>query len=203
MKRSLKRAVSAAGAGVALCMVTAGLATAAGPPTSDEIAAAVYSAPDAAVAFAALSADQQAVFAARLANWTSKEVGSGPVVKRAPTTQERAEAGPTALTACWSQYKYYKWYDAGLNTGDTWMTANWCSNSSRITSYSLSGRGGQGIAGIRYLGLGGTYVRNVGWEVRQGQQFRFSIAGAHFNPCMQIRGGRTGLYSFRNNCNLG
>jgi hypothetical protein len=185
-------------------MVTAGIATAAGPSTSNEIAAAVYSAPDAAVAFAALPADQQAVFAARMANWTSQEVGSGPVVKRAPTAQERAKVGPAGLTAgCWSQYKYYKWYDAGSNTGDTWMTAHWCANASGITSSSLSGRGGQGYLGIRYVGLGGKYVRNVGWEVRQAQTFKFSIAWASANPCMQIRGGKTGLYSFRANCNLG
>jgi hypothetical protein len=206
--RSGNRTVKFVGLTATLVMAASGAAFATGgpgttPPSSDEIAATVYNAPDAAAAFEALPADQQAVFVERMDHWTAEE-GSGEIVKRAPTAEEKAAMGPDAVTAggCYSQYKYYKWKDVWINTGDTWMTANWCHNGSRVTSYNLRNQGGQGKKGIKYEGLGGQFANNVGWEVRQAQTFKFSIKWANANPCMQIRGGN-GLYSFRANCNLG
>lgn len=166
---------------------------------SEAVARQVYAAPDAEAAFAALSKRDRQLFAARMSAWIAVEdtERSGPVVSSGDSVTAAAAGG------CWNQYKYYKWYDLGVNTGDTWMQANWCSNGSSITSYSLTNRGGQGYKGIKYEGLGQKYTRNLGWEVRQAQTFKFSILWANANPCMQLRGGATGLYSFRANCNLG
>ncbi|NEA35743.1 hypothetical protein [Streptomyces sp. SID13031] len=172
-------------------------------PSSDEIAQSVYSAPDAAIAFAALSEHQQVMFAARTSQWKAVEVETR-TSKVTPTKQQLKAMGPsTAAGGCWYVYKYHDWYDVWIKTGSTWMTATWCSNGSTITSYNLSGQGGQGYKGIKYEGLGSKYVHNVGWEVRQAQQFKFNLGWANFNPCMQIRGGATGLYSFQPHCNLG
>ncbi|MGC4936735.1 hypothetical protein [Kribbella sp. DT2] len=204
MNRSLRRAASVVAGGAALCLASAGIASAE-TPSSEQIAAAVYSAPDASAAFAALPADQQAVFAARMANWISDEVASGPAVKREPTVQEQIAMGPAGMAAsgCWTQYQYHTWKDLGIKTGVTWMTANWCSNGSRITSYNIAQPGGQGYKGIKYNGTGQKFINNVGWEVRQAQQFNFSVVWATAQPCMQIRGGATGLHSYRADCNLG
>lgn len=176
-----------------------------GARSSEAIALSVYGSADPQEAIAALSPTEVEAMAARIDSWTAVESAS-LTWKTKPTAAETAAMGGAVAQAaggCWSQYKYYKWYDLWINTGDTWMTAHWCSNGSSITSYSLSNRGGQGYKGIAYQGLGGTYRSNVGWEVRQAQSFKFSVLWANANPCMQIRGGRTGLYSFRANCNLG
>lgn len=172
-------------------IMTSSTASAKTPTRSEAVALSVYNAADPVAALSALSKADQRLFADRMERWQPVEGAS----------QTRTTA-PTASGGCWSQYKYYSWYDVGIKTGDTWMTANWCSNGSTITSYSLTGQGGQGYKGIQYNGLGDRYVSNVGWEVRQAQVFKFSILFAHANPCMQIRGGKTGLYSFRANCNL-
>ena len=206
---------------VVVVLLPATAASASAPVLSSEATAlSVYQSSNPAAAFAALPAAQQRAFADRMSTWTAVEFQTR-TWKRTPTAQEMKAMGTARASTrtspaqhatgsadlalaggCWSQYKYHKWYDLGLNTGDTWMTAHWCSNGSSITSYSLSNRGGQGYKGIEYKGLGGTYRSNVGWEVRQAQSFKFSVLWANANPCMQIRGGRTGLYSYRATCNL-
>ncbi len=182
-------------------------------PSSDEIAELVYSSSDPEATFESLPEDQQKLFAERVNHWTAVEVES-TLTEREPTAEEaeaiaqaNAADGSAAAAAaagrCWSQYKYHQWWDFGTNTGDTWMTAHWCSNGSRITSYRLSNQGGAGKVGHSYAGLGGKYSNDVGWEVRQAQVFKFTFLKVTANPCMQLRTGRTGLYSFRDNCNLG
>ncbi|GAA0604058.1 hypothetical protein HPO96_18405 [Kribbella sandramycini] len=202
MRQPLRRVVQVVGLGAALCLpMSSGIASA-DTIDSAQIALSVYNAKDPEAAFNQLSPAEQEEFAARMQTWTSEEVSS-EFKQVEPTPEELAAMGPDGARAggCWQQYKYQKWRDIGMNTGDTWMTAHWCHNGSRITSYRLSDQGGQGKLGIKYEGLGAKYANNVGWEVRQGQTFKFKIGWAHANPCMQIRGGK-GLYSFRANCNM-
>lgn len=169
---------------------------------SEAIAKRVYASDNIPEAVGKLSNSDRRTFLTRLDKWTAV-TSESPAVRRKPTAQEaRMGADELAGGGCWSKYKYTEWWDLGLHTGDTWMTAHWCANSSRITSYSLTNRGGQGYKGISYVGLGSTYVQNLGWEVRQAQQFKFSIIWATAQPCMQIRSGKTGLYSYQSNCNL-
>lgn len=170
--------------------------------TSDQLALEVYLAADPAAAIAALDEDEVAMLAARVDGWTAVEVAGEPV-KRMPTAKEKVAMGAAAAgVTCWVHGRSYKWYDLGVNTGETWMTATWCGNGSNITSYALVNRGGQGYNGVSYKGLGAYTANNLGWEVRQAQVFKFSIAFASANPCMQIRSGKTGLTSFQANCNL-
>lgn len=170
--------------------------------TSDQLALSVYLAPDPAAAMAALDQDEVAMLAGRVSEWTAVEVADEPV-RRQPTAQDKVTLGALAAAAvCYKYTRTYKWYDLGINTGETWMTANWCGTSNGITSYSLTNRGGVGFNGFSYQGLGAYSANNVGWEVRQAQVFKFSFAWASANPCMQIRGGKSGLISFQANCNL-
>lgn len=177
-------------------------ASAAAEPSSDEIAAAVYASSDVPTAFAALTPDQQATFAARMSNWVAEEVETRTSQVQPDAAELKAMGGSKVAGGCWYQYRYHKWKDLGINTGDTWMTARWCSSGGRMTSYKLTDQGGQGKKGIKYEGLGGAYYLNVNWEVRMAQSFKFSVVWANANPCMQIRGGGTGLYSYRADCNL-
>ncbi len=170
--------------------------------TSEQLALSVYLAADPAAVIASLDEGELAMLAARVSSWTAVEVVGEPV-KRLPTVQEKSGLGAAAAaTSCYSYKRTYKWSDLGVNTGETWMTANWCGNNNGITSYSLTNRGGAGNNGVSYQGLGAYSVNNVGWEVRQAQVFKFSFAWTSATPCMQIRGGKTGSTSFQPNCNL-
>lgn len=198
--------VSRALMGVAAILVLAAFGPAASASAkvddSEAIAKRVYASDNVPEALGKLSSSDREVFLARLSGWTAVTRES-PALRRKPTARE-ASMGAVALAGgCWSKYQYTEWWDLGLHTGDTWMQANWCASSSSITSYSLSNRGGQGYKGISYVGLGSTYVSNLGWEVRQAQQFKFTVVWATAQPCMQIRGGKTGQYSYRSTCNLG
>ncbi|KGN29729.1 hypothetical protein N802_11585 [Knoellia sinensis KCTC 19936] len=192
--------------GVAAVAVLAALGPApsasASTDDSEAIAKRVYDSANVSEALAELTTDERELFIDRLDEWTA--VGSeSPAMQRKPTAQEASLGAEALAGGCWYKYHYKEWYDGPFHTGNTWMQANWCSNGSSITSYSLTNRGGQGLRGIAYKGLGGKYVSNVGWEVRQAQQFNFGIGWASAQPCMQNRGGRTGLYSYRSSCNLG
>ena len=170
--------------------------------TSEQLALEVYLAPDPAAAMAALDPGEVAMLAERVSGWTAVEVAGEPV-KRMPTAKEKSAMGAAAAGGiCWVHARSYTWYDLGVNTGETWMTANWCGNNNGITSYSLGNRGGQGYNGVSYKGLGAYSANNVGWEVRQAQVFKFGIGFVNTSPCMQIRSGKTGLTSFQPNCNL-
>jgi hypothetical protein len=83
------------------------------------------------------------------------------------------------------------------------MQLNWCSNGRTITSWSMPIADGAGDHGNAYHGVNSRNALNVGWEVRQYAKFDFSYGPIHAYPCMQIRGGATGLYSTRKDCNLG
>jgi hypothetical protein len=169
--------------------------------TSEQLALEVYLSSDPAATLASLDKGEVALLAARVSEWTAVVVETEPV-KRVPTAQEKTALAAVAGAGCYSYRRIYDWYDLGVHTGQTWMTANWCGNNFGITSYSLTNRGGVGFNGVSYQGLGATSVNNVGWEVRQAQVFKFGFAWANANPCMQIRGGKTGLAGFQANCNL-
>ncbi len=172
---------------------------------SESIAQRVYNADDPTTTLESLSPTERRLFAQRLeSDWTSVRTEYRLVLRAATPTEASHMAGiaERAASKCYSQYEYRKWYDLTVNTGDTWMTAHWCSNGTKITSYRLSGQGGQGYKGITYSGLGSRTTKDVGWEVRQAQQFKFSIWILGAQPCMQIRGGATGKYSSKGSCDL-
>ncbi|HKT04333.1 MAG TPA: hypothetical protein VJT31_32815 [Rugosimonospora sp.] len=116
-----------------------------------------------------------------------------------------AAAGPAVAAAggCWWHYQYDSWSDLGFTEGYTWMQLNWCSNGTSITSWSRSNTGGQGQDTFVWKGVVGSWSLNVGWEIRDAVEYRFVLPGnITFQPCMQIRGGRAGLYSTQKTCNL-
>lgn len=129
---------------------------------------------------------------------------SGLVGATDPTAAQRAAlaAAPAATASgCWQQYKYVEWYDFGIHDGNTWMQLNWCASGGTVTSHTVTNVGGQGLGGVSYAGVIGTGATSVGWEVRSFREFKFTLGGAAANPCMQLRGGATGLYSYRSTCN--
>jgi hypothetical protein len=154
----------------------------------------VASARDHEAAFRSLTAAQKALFLESLKHLTATVISSrgGPV------------AGTRALatgTGCWWHYQFDSWSDLGEHEGDTWMQLNWCAQNSKITSYYISNTGGRGAL-FNYDGKVSHGYLNVGWEVRAYQEFKFNFFMQNFYPCMQIRGGATGLYSTRRSCNL-
>lgn len=194
-------------AALACSSIFTGVARADDVSSPEEVALSVYTADDPVQAARDLTRTEAAMLADRMAaSWTSV-VTEVKLVERAPDPQELESLEATsyvttAAAKCYSQYEYRKWYDLAINTGDTWMTAHWCSNGSKITSYRLSGQGGVGYKGITYTGLGSRSTRDMGWEVRQAQQFKFTLWLLGAMPCMQIRGGATGKYSSQGSCNL-
>jgi hypothetical protein len=115
--------------------------------------------------------------------------------------QLREQAQPAEA---WVRYMDYFVID-----GHAWHTLIWCANTltKRITSYSLGAVGAQSdVPGLFYDGVSGSGFYNVGWEVRSYVQYKWHVGwGIVFEDyaCSQIRGGATGLYSYRNTCNLG
>lgn len=99
----------------------------------------------------------------------------------------------TDVDPCWSAYVSYDWKAAAGNTVyTTWQGLNWCSNGSSITSYSVFTRGGEtSTPGWSYNGNGGQGSWNVGWEVRQYTQEKFTFGlGTYFgyttSPCTRF-----------------
>lgn len=131
----------------------------------------------------------------------------GRIVRVSPaerTSVQTAGTSATALAAasCWSQYVYMEWRDFGYHEGDTWMQLNWCATSGVVTSFSVPLAGCRGVAGFSCSGVIDSGSLNVGWEIRAYKQFHFYFGFLNAQPCQQIRGGSTGLYSNRASCNL-
>lgn len=173
----------------------------------------VFASSNPEVAISALSAPEMALFIDSFSHLTSDSYvtpnlptsssnGGLGLVAPATLTSTRAVVIPMATAGCWYHYEFKSWYDFGIHTGDTWMQLNWCSNGSTITSYYPSNLGGSGDSGVSYDGITGYYQNNLGWEVRYAVGYRFHIGLAVANPCMQIRGGATGFYSYLSSCNL-
>lgn len=156
------------------------------PANSDEIALSVYRADDPAIAVAKLSESERELFQQRMSQWTSVDI-VGPTVQRQPSSKEISEVSPHVTTACYSRAYTKKWYDVLINTGDTWMTLNWCIDVMRGTmvSSSLTNVGGRGYLGITYEGQGSQYWDRKSSGVMVAQQFRFSIWVLGAQPCMK------------------
>ena len=133
----------------------------------------------------------------------------------APQSSPTNAAVPSALTAvttakkCWSVYKKWEQNSSAGNTLYTyWMGLKWCGQSGKVSNVNVYTRGGEtATPGWRYMGHGGSGANNVGWEVRRyvQEKFQFGLNGWDVivaNRCGQIRGGATGLYSTRQNCDL-
>lgn len=223
MQKSLKR-IERVGRtvtvmGVLMTLILSGTAGGAfaSPSTSGRdvkaVVQSVFASPNPEAAISALSGQERAFFIASFSNLTTDSV----VGSALPATSLGVSSGlgastllgaagnaiiPTAASGCWYQYVFTSWYDLGIHTGDTWMQLNWCSNGFSVTSYYSSNMGGAGFNGVSYDGIIGQYSNNLGWEVRYAVGYKFHIGPAVANPCMQIRGGATGLYSYRSSCNL-
>lgn len=108
-----------------------------------------------------------------------------------------------AASGCWYHYQYSVWSDLGIAEAHTWMQLNWCGNGSKITSWSVTDVGAQGLDGFSYDGIIGRWSNNVGWEIRYAIEFKFNIGPVIGEPCMQIRGGDSGLFSQNASCSVG
>ena len=108
-------------AGLLVC--TSGSAQADAEADSAVLARRVYLADDPAAALAALTPAEVELVRGRTSIWTAVEF-AGAAAQRPPTVHETAGMSSAPGVGCWSQYRYYKWYDLGINIGDTWMTAH-------------------------------------------------------------------------------
>jgi hypothetical protein len=75
----------------------------------------------------------------------------------------------------------------------TWMTLNWCSNGSSISSYSLGATGGTAsFPGLSYDGIEGKGSLNVGWEIRYYAEFNSPPASSARPPANRFAGEQPG-----------
>ena len=170
--------------------------------TSEQLALEVYLAADPAAAIASLDQDEVAILAERVSGWTAVEVqseadqapphGPGEVRPRRRCRWRNLLVPLEVLQVVRPRREHRGDLDAGQLVRQ----------QQRHHVVLPHQSGWRGLLGVNYQGLGAYSANNVGWEVRQAQVFKFSIAWASANPCMQIRGGKTGLTSFRANCNL-
>jgi len=114
----------------------------------------------------------------------------------------------SATSGCWSMWIRWRATATAGNTLFTWwLGLAWCSSGGQISSYHVFDRGGESSTpGWSFVGNGGAGSWNVGWEVRQYVQERFSFGIGWFSytdtRCGQIRGGATVLYSASASCGL-
>lgn len=97
------------------------------------------------------------------------------------------------------------------NTVGTYgMIGRWCHNGSRPTSWKvLDAYGETSTPGWTYKGHTVRYY-NAGWEIRMIVQYTFVYGvslqqgsiGKNETRCLQLRGGRDGLYSYSNSCSF-
>lgn len=109
---------------------------------------------------------------------------------------------------CYSAYVLLDWKNAaGFTTYTTWLGIDWCVKNKRVVSSHIYTRGGETSTPLwDYNGRKDKGTRNVGSQVRVYSEVEFSfgigIYLTHQYPCTQIRGGETGRWSWRANCNL-
>lgn len=201
---------------VSVVMAVPATATAVTPSAASQDSGAqifrnVMESPDPAETLAGLTAEQQASFAAAVANSTpvTTREASGPLsnsqaqaVGLQPLNLPGDPAGGSS--GCWYHYSYQEWSDFDIHDGDTWMQLNWCTDGQTITSSSITNVGGKStVSGEDYNGATSKGKLNVGYEERAYTEFDFSILWDHVYPCMQIRGDIDGYYTtVPNSCNL-
>jgi hypothetical protein len=188
-------AVLAAATALAAPAAAAGDVQLPGTVTAEQpVVAKVAGAQDSRAAFQALSTPDSTLFVESFQNIKATTISSGG--GELPS--------PAAGIRCWYHYQYDSWSDLTFHEGDTWMQLDWCSNGRTITSFRTSHFGGRGDSGVTYVGVKARGYSNVGWEARSFVEFHFNFfRRADAYPCMQIRGGHTGLYSTQRSCNLG
>lgn len=198
IRKILTGLMSLAVLGCVLATGASGAAAAPSPAQGLQLAAGVASAASPAAAYKALTPAQHAVMDAAVM----------PVKVELARTGLQPSAIRLAQSGCWDAYARYNYKAAAGNTVYTaWQGLTWCGSGGRITSYHVFDRGGEtSTPGWSYTGHGGSGSRNVGWEVRQYTQekFTFGIGQYGFTQtrCLQVRGGATGLYSTRSDCVL-
>jgi hypothetical protein len=161
------------------------------------LAKRVAVAPSPASAYAKLSASERALF----------DATTTPVTESVETTTVPASSITlAAVGGCWSTYQTWKSVGALGNVIYTWWQGfQWCGSGGSVTTHSVYVRGGEtATPGWSYDGHGGSGGRNMGWEYRQYTQEKFSFFkfATQQTKCAQIRGGATGLFSARGNCDL-
>lgn len=200
MKRLKKRLITLCPAAAVLASLMALPANAEpNTRTSEEIARSVYTATDPVAAVASLPEAELKLFEERMENWSSVDQ-SGPIVARQPSAAEARMMGQgvnggapvSPMSGCFSQDYYKKWYDVLINTGDTWMTLNWCHDGTNVTSRSVSNVGGRGYLGITYDGTGTRLWKDYGSFRAVAQQFQFSFWVLGAQPCMLRANGVPG-----------
>ena len=137
---------------------------------------------------------------------TAVQTAAGPLV---PAVQSSHETQTESHgERCYSAYVLLDWKNAlGKTTYTTWLGIDWCSKNKRVVSSRIYTRGGETMTPLwDYNGLKAKGTRNVGSQVRIYSEVEFSfglgIYITHQYPCTQIRGGETGRWSWRANCNL-
>lgn len=212
----LRSAMTATVLTAAALGMAAPMASAAGHQSGAQIAAKVLHAKSPQAAFKALSTADKIAY-----GQAEKPVQAfgGVEIKSVSPTQAKSQKAHALgeFTAanmrpdsggCWNAYAHYGWKAAAGNTVYTaWQTLGWCSNGSNVTSYWIINRGGEtSTPGWSYQGDNGQGAWNVGWEVRQYTQEKFTFGigsyGYSTSPCVQVRGGATGLYSSQASCSL-
>jgi hypothetical protein len=160
------------------------------------------------VVYNSLSASDKGLLKLAMTHQTATSSGSvtgklSPAeVRAAVAAGKLSKESPMAAGGCWFHYQQYTWSDLTYSEGQTWFQLNWCSDGSNVSSYYPSNIGGRGLGGVSYDGVVGQYDNNVGWEARYAIAFHFDFFGVGATPCMQIRGGKTGLWSAQQDCNL-
>lgn len=128
------------------------------------------------------------------------------VLETRTTTDAPAETATGG--ACWSTWQRWGQRSSHGNTLYTWWQGlRWCARAGQITSSTVFDRGGEtSTPGWSFTGHGGQGSWNLGWEVRQYTQEKFTFGIGWFSytstKCGQIRGGASGLFSRRESCGL-
>jgi len=204
--------------GMLMASLTLGsVATAVAQPTSENLGAEkavlvkVVSAPDHKAAYASLSAPEKALFAKALRHQKVTEVkhthrmSSAEVSAAVASGELAAKPAFAAMSSgggCWSAYAYDTWSNLTVKEGNTWFTLNWCSDGTRVTTFDYRNVGAQGLNTFQFTGIENNIEHNFDWEAREAIEYRFSFEGKRFYVCSQLRGGATGLYSHRQDCNI-
>jgi hypothetical protein len=192
--------------------LTAGLVPAAFADGDDTdhaaaIARTVLLSADPEAALASLSPSDQAVFAEGFTD-PDVTVVAGPAQATdaaqpdaVPDTTNPGDGG--GQPGCWSRYYYYKWSDAGIPEGSTWMELDWCNNAvGTFTKKTVTNVGGQGLAGVSYLGVISSGMRVASGQVRAYREYKFKIGPVTEEPCLQIRGAIGGSSSTSRSCDM-
>jgi hypothetical protein len=135
-------------------------------------------------------------------------VQPGPVTPVLAASNETASPADSSGKRCYSAYVLLDWKNAlHKTTYTTWLGIDWCARHERVISSRIYTRGGETKTPLwSYNGRKGKGKRNTGSQIRVYSEVEFSFGigpwQTHEFPCTQIRGTRTGHWSWRGTCNL-